>query len=75
MVIMAKTGQLLIDPGGLYLVPGKDQPNFRVMAAQRLKSNGVRLLLLFFKNTDDDVLQDRKKGVMSFLHSICKTLL
>ena len=58
MVIMAKTGELVIDPAGLYLVPGKDQPNFRVMAAQRLKSNGVRLVGCF-KNTDDDVLQDR----------------
>jgi hypothetical protein len=59
IIIRAKTGELLIDPGGLYLVPGEDQPNFRVLAAQRLKSNGVRLVGCF-KNTDDDVLQDRK---------------
>ena len=59
MIIKAKTGELLIDPGGIYLVPGEGQPNFRVLAAQRLKSNGVRLVGCF-KNTDDDVLQDRK---------------
>jgi hypothetical protein len=48
MVVKAKSGELLVDPDGLYLSPGKDQPNFRVMAAQRLKSNGLRLVQCFW---------------------------
>ncbi len=58
MVIRAKSGEFLIDPDGVYLQGGKDQPNFRVMSAQRLKVHGVRIVGCF-KGTDIDVLQDR----------------
>jgi hypothetical protein len=58
MVVKAKSGEYLIDPDAVYLKPAKDQPNFRVMATQRLKTNGVRIVGCF-KGTDTDVLQDR----------------
>jgi hypothetical protein len=58
MVILAKSGEFLIDPDGVYLEGGKDQPNFRVMSTQRLKVHGVRIVGCF-KGTDIDVLQDR----------------
>jgi hypothetical protein len=35
------------------------QPNFRVLSAQKLKRNDVRLIQCY-KDSDDDVLQDRK---------------
>ena len=59
MVIRAKSGEYLFDPEALFLKPGAGQPNFRVLSAQRLKSNGVRLVQCY-KGTDDDVLQDRR---------------
>jgi hypothetical protein len=58
MVILSKSGKYLIDPDGVYLSAGENQPNFRVMSAQRLKSYGVRLVQCF-KGTERDVLQDR----------------
>ena len=58
MVIQSKSGKYLIDPDGFYLSAGQNQPNFRVMSAQRLKSYGVRLVQCF-KGTEKDVLQDR----------------
>ncbi len=51
----------MIDPNGVYLKNFKGQPNFRVLAAQRLKSLGVRCVGCF-NDTDDDVLQDRVSG-------------
>ncbi len=59
MIVKAKSGELLIDPDGLYLCPGNGQPNFRVLAAQRLKSNGLRVVQCF-RNTLNDVVQDRE---------------
>jgi hypothetical protein len=59
MIVRAKTGELIVDPDGLYLLPGKHQPNFRVMAGQRLKANGLRLVQCF-NDTNIDVLQDRR---------------
>jgi len=58
MIVRAKSGELIIDPDGLYLKPGKDQPNFRVISTQRLKTNGVRVVGCF-KGTNQDVMQDR----------------
>ena len=58
MIVRAKSGELIIDPDGLYLKPGKDQPNFRVISTQRLKANGVRVVGCF-KGTNEDVIQDR----------------
>ncbi len=58
MIVRAKSGELIIDPDGLFLKPGKDQPNFRVMSTQRLKTNGVRVVGCF-KGTNQDVMQDR----------------
>jgi hypothetical protein len=58
MVIRAKSGEFLIDPDGVYLEGGSEQPNFRVMSTQRLKVHGVRLVGCF-KGTETDVLQDR----------------
>jgi hypothetical protein len=58
MVVRAKSGEYLIDPDAVYLKPAKDQPNFRVLATQRLKTNGVRMVGCF-KGTNTDVLQDR----------------
>ncbi len=58
MVIRAKIGEYLVDPDGVYLQGGKEQPNFRVMSTQRLKAHGVRLVQCF-KGSEDDVLQDR----------------
>ncbi len=59
MVVQAKTGEYLIDPEALFLKPGLGQPNFRVLSTQKLKKNGVRLIQCY-KDSDDDVLQDRK---------------
>ena len=59
MVIKSKSGTYLIDPEAIYIEPGEKQPNFRVLSAQRLKANGVRLVQCF-DNTDTDVLQDRR---------------
>jgi hypothetical protein len=59
MIIRAKSGEFLIDPDGLYIEPNELQPNFRVLSSQRLKMHGVRLVQCF-RNTDKDVLQDRK---------------
>ena len=61
MVIRALSGEYLIDPNGVYLKSSKGQPNFRVLATQRLKSLGVRCVGCF-NDTDDDVLQDRVSG-------------
>jgi hypothetical protein len=58
MVIRAKSGEFLIDPDGVYLEGGSEQPNFRVMSTQRLKIHGVRVVGCF-KGTETDVLQDR----------------
>ena len=58
MVIRAKSGEFLIDPDGVYLEGGSEQPNFRVMSTQRLKVHGVRLVGCF-RGTETDVLQDR----------------
>ena len=58
MIIRAKSGEYLIDPDGVFLAGGVDQPNFRVMSTQRLKVHGVRTVGCF-KGTDTDVLQDR----------------
>jgi hypothetical protein len=43
-VIRATTGEYLIDPDAVYLESAKEQPDFRVMAPQRLKSHGVRVV-------------------------------
>jgi hypothetical protein len=58
MVVRAKSGEYLIDPDGVYLEGGPEQPNFRVMSTQRLKVHGVRVVGCF-KGTETDVLQDR----------------
>ena len=58
MIVRAKSGELIIDPDGLFLKPGKGQPNFRVISTQRLKTNGVRVVGCF-KGTNQDVMQDR----------------
>ena len=58
MIVRARTGEYLIDPDGVYLQGGMDQPNFRVMSTQRLKVHGVRVVGCF-KGTETDVLQDR----------------
>jgi hypothetical protein len=58
MMVRASTGEFLIDPYGVYLKGSNEQPDFRVLATQRLKSIGVRTVQCF-KGTDDDVLQDR----------------
>jgi hypothetical protein len=61
MLVRAHSGEYLIDPNAVYLKNSKDQPNFRVMATQRLKRLGVRLVGCF-EGTEDDVLQDRVSG-------------
>jgi hypothetical protein len=61
MVVRAHSGEYLIDPNGVYLKNSKGQPNFRVLATQRLKSLGVRCVGCF-NDTDDDILQDRVSG-------------
>ena len=58
MIVRAKTGEYLIDPDAVFLMNGEDQPNFRVMSTQRLKSHGVRTVGCF-KGSEKDVLQDR----------------
>jgi hypothetical protein len=58
MVVRAKSGEYLIDPDGVYLEGGPEQPNSRVMSSQRLKVHGVRVVGCF-KGTETDVLQDR----------------
>ncbi len=58
IIIRAESGEYLIDPDGVYLQGGMDQPNFRVMSTQRLKVNGVRIVGCY-KGTETDVLQDR----------------
>ena len=58
MIVRAKSGEYLIDPDGVFLAGGVDQPNFRVMSTQRLKVHGVRTVGCF-RGTDTDVLQDR----------------
>ena len=57
MIIKTKSGKYLMDPDGVYLSAGPNQPNFRVLSAQRLKSYGVRTVQCF-KGSNDDVLQD-----------------
>ena len=47
MVVRALSGEYLIDPNGVYLKSSKGQPNFRVLATQRLKSLGVRCVECF----------------------------
>ncbi len=47
MLIRAKSGEYLIDPDGVYLEGGPEQPNFRVMSTQRLKVHGVRVVGCF----------------------------
>jgi hypothetical protein len=59
MIVRSKSGEYLIDPEAIYIEPGEKQPNFRVLSAQRLKANGVRLVQCF-NNSDTDVLQDRR---------------
>jgi hypothetical protein len=61
MIVRAHSGEFLIDPNGVYLQGSENQPNFRVMATQRLKACGVRSVGCF-NDSEDDVLQDRVKG-------------
>ena len=61
MIVRAHSGEYLIDPYGVYLQGSASQPNFRVMATQRLKSYGVRTVGCF-EDTNDDVIQDRVSG-------------
>jgi hypothetical protein len=64
MIVRARTGEYLIDPDAVFLMNGEDQPNFRVISTQRLKSHGVRLVGCF-KGSEKDVLQDRlTKGII-----------
>ncbi len=58
MIIKTKSGKYLMDPDGVYLSAGPNQPNFRVMSTQRLKSYAVRLVQCW-KGSNDDILQDR----------------
>ena len=55
MIVKAHSGEYLIDPYGVYLQASDKQPNFRVMATQRLQSCGVRVVGCF-KDTENDVL-------------------
>ncbi len=57
MIVRAHSGEFLIDPNGVYLQGSEHQPNFRVMATQRLKACGVRSVECF-NDSEDDVLQD-----------------
>jgi hypothetical protein len=61
MIVKAHSGEFLIDPNGVYLQGSENQPNFRVMATQRLKACGVRSVGCF-NDSEDDVLQDRVNG-------------
>ena len=60
MVVKAKSGEFIVDPFGIYLKGSSAQPNFRVLATQRLKTLGVRVVGCF--NGDEDVMQDRFNG-------------
>ena len=61
MLVRAKSGEYLLDPHGVFLAPGEGQPLFRVLAVQKFKTLGVRLVGCF-EGTDVDVLQDRRNG-------------
>ena len=61
MLVRAKSGEYLLDPHGVFLAPGDGQPLFRVLAVQKFKTLGVRLVGCF-EGTDLDVLQDRRSG-------------
>jgi hypothetical protein len=61
MMVRAKTGEYIIDPNGVFLEGAAGQPNFRVMATQRLKTYGIRIVGCY-KKSNDDVLQDRLNG-------------
>jgi len=59
MIIKAHSGEFIIDPNGVYLQGSEGQPNFRVLATQRLKALGVRVVGCY-NGTEDDVIQDRR---------------
>ena len=59
LVRHADTGEYLLDPEGVYLLPSPGQPKFRIISMLRFKALGVRLVSCF-KNTEADVLQCRK---------------
>jgi hypothetical protein len=59
MIIRTKSGKYLIDPEEILLMSGDDQPNFRVMSAQRLKAHGLRVVQCY-NDTEVDVIEDRK---------------
>ena len=60
-LVRSKCGVYLIDPEAVYLTPTKDQPLFRVAAAQRFKAMGVRLVQCY-NGTTDDVLECMSTG-------------
>ena len=57
LLCRAKSGEYFLDPEGVFLIG--NGPKFRILAAQRFKAFGVRLVGCF-EDTDKDVWQDRR---------------
>ena len=57
LLCRAKSGEYFVDPDGVFLVG--NGPKFRILAAQRFKAFGVRLVGCY-EDTEKDVWQDRK---------------
>jgi len=57
LLCRAKSGEYFLDPEGVFLTG--DGPNFRILAVQRFKVFGVRLVGCY-KDTERDVWQDRR---------------
>ena len=59
LIVRAETGEFFLDPEGVFLVG--EGPDFRILAVQRFKAFGVRLVGCF-NDTEVDVWQDRRSG-------------
>ena len=60
MLVRSKSGEYILDPRGVYLVPNDNQPRFRVLAMQKLKA--LRVRMADCHQGDTDVLMDRRSG-------------
>ena len=60
MLVRSKADEYILDPRGVYLVPNDNQPRFRVLAIQKLKALGVRVV--GFHKGATGVLMDQNNG-------------
>jgi len=74
---MCSEPMLLVDPEGVFLLKQQNAPDFRILAQQRMKKFGCRLIQSF-EGTNLDVIECTRSGVLIPLRTdngilVCKT--